>query len=188
MKKILFTPGMILLFVLIVFASEFLGFISPYLWVFAGAVGVLAGVGPVMALAKKWQHFGVYALTTLVWIVIMALAGEVSGTSVILFMIFVSLTAELVRYLIGYQSKNGVLMSYAVFGLFPAASLIKLWIDPDFYYAGAIEELNSVEYADKLMTFNNPVGFFAFIAVTFVAGLCGVVLAEKIFKDKVTLE
>lgn len=186
MKKFLFMLGMTVLFMLIVFACEFLGFVSPYLWVFAGAIGVLLGAAPIMAMAKKWQHFGVYALNTLIWVVCMSFMGEDTRISVLLFMIFVSLTAELVRYLMGYQSKKGMLISYGIFGLFPAASIINLWIDPDYYYAGAIEELN-VEYADKLMTFNNPVGFFACMAVTFVAGLCGVIIAEKIFKQKVTI-
>lgn len=186
MKQILFYIGMALLFILIVFACEFLGFLSPYLWVYAGAFGALLGAAPIMAMAKKWKKFGVYAANTAIFIIAMAAMGEVSGTAVILFMIFVTLTAELVRYMIGYNSKKGVLISYAIFGIFPTASIITLWIDPTTYYAGTVEELNTA-YADKLMTFNNPVGFFSFIAVTFVAGLCGVIIAEKLSKGKISL-
>ncbi len=137
MKQILFYIGMALLFILIVFACEFLGFLSPYLWVYAGAFGALLGAAPIMAMAKKWKKFGVYAANTAIFIIAMA-------------------------------------------------SIITLWIDPTTYYAGAVEELNTA-YADKLMTFNNPVGFFSFIAVTFVAGLCGVIIAEKLSKGKISL-
>ena len=186
MKRILFYGGMMLLFLLIVFACEFLGFLSPDLWVYAGAFGALLGAAPIMAMTKKWKHFGVYTVTMAIFIIVMAAMGEVSGTAVILFMVFVTLTAELIRYMIGYNSQKGVMISYAVFGIFPTASIIKLWIDPDGYYAGAIEELNTA-YADKLMTFNNPVGFFSFLAVTFVAGLCGAIIAEKCWKEKISL-
>lgn len=53
MKQILFYIGMALLFILIVFACEFLGFLSPYLWVYAGAFGALLGAAPIMAMAKN---------------------------------------------------------------------------------------------------------------------------------------
>ena len=187
MKKYLFPVGMFLIYFVIVFACEFLGFLSPLLWVYFGVLAALLAAAPVMAAASKSDKIGTIALFPIIYLLIMLLLGEVSQPIVFICVILVSILAEVVRKLVGSKKQLSLRLGYAVAALAPGMYLLPLWTKTDWYYEGAVEEMGSQAYADSLMKFATPLGLIALIVLCFAVGYLGALIAERLFKNKVRI-
>ena len=51
--------GVALLYLLLVFASCFIGFLHPVCWAYFSVLAAILAVGPYFWLAARWQRFGV---------------------------------------------------------------------------------------------------------------------------------
>ena len=187
MKKYLFPVGMFLIYFVIVFACEVLGFLSPLLWVYFGVLASLLAAAPVMAAAARSNKIGTIALFPIFYLVIMFLLGEASHSVVIICIILVSVLAEVVRKLAGYQKQLSLRLGYAVAAVAPGMYMLPLWVKTDWYYEGAVAEMGSQAYADSLMKFATPLGLIALIVLCFAVGYLGALIAEKRFKNKVRI-
>jgi len=56
--------GYAVLYVVTVFATAFLGYLSPYAWVFFPVVAALLGALSYYSVAVRWQKFGVGTLSS----------------------------------------------------------------------------------------------------------------------------
>ncbi len=187
MKKILSLIGLEVIYFIIAFGCMFLGFLSPFLWVYQPVLVAFLTATPVLVVCKNWKNFGGLLILPGLYALIMILLGEYSGMPTIGALIVVLLVAEIIRYFMGYNSINGVRFGYAIVSLVPAFQLLLLWLDKNFYYEGAVEEMGSVAYAEGLMTLATPIGLIALIICTIIAGYLGTIVSEKLFKSKVTL-
>ncbi len=187
MKKISSYVGLQVLYFVIGFGCMFIGFLSPFCWVYQPVIAAFLAATPVLIACKYWKKFGGLLILPGVYALIMIGMGEIGGMARIIAIIAVLLVAELVRFLMGYENRNGVRIGYAIVSLVPACTLLLLWLDKEFYYAGAVEEMGSVEYAEGLMRIATPVGLVALIVCTVIAGFIGAVVSEKLFKSKVVM-
>ncbi|MDO4650921.1 MAG: MptD family putative ECF transporter S component [Eubacteriales bacterium] len=188
MKNVLRFAGLELIYFVIGFGCMFLGFLSPFCWVYQPVIAAFLAAAPVLIVCKNWRKFGGLLILPGIYALLMILMGEINGTPRIIAIAAVLLAAEIIRFLLGYHSQKGVRFGYAAAALVPACSLLLLWLDKEFYYAGAVEEMGSVAYADGLMAIATPVGLIALIGCTILAGYIGAVVAEKLFKTRVSME
>ncbi len=187
MKKVLSLIGLELIYFIIAFGCMFLGFLSPFCWVYQPVVAAFLAATPVLIVCKSRKGFGGVLALPGIFALIMIVLGEISGAFIICSVIVVLIAAELVRRAMGYESQKAARVSYAVVSLVPACSLLLLWLDKDFYYAGAVEEMGNVQYAESLMNLANPFGLIALIVCTICAGFLGAIVSEKIFKSKTVI-
>ncbi len=187
MKKVLSLIGLEVIYFLIVFACMFLGFLSPFCWIYQPVLAAFLAATPVLIVEKNWRKCGAVLVLPAIFAIIMTAMGELGGVFRVCAIIVILIVAEVVRYFMGYENKMASRVSYAIVSLIPACSLLLLWQDKEFYYAGAVEEMGSVEYAEGLMKFANPLGFILLIVCTICAGYLGAVVSEKIFKSKTTI-
>ncbi|MDO4651049.1 MAG: MptD family putative ECF transporter S component [Eubacteriales bacterium] len=187
MKKVLSFAGLELIYFVIAFGCMFLGFLSPFCWVYQPVVAAFLAAAPVLIVCKNWRKFGGLFILPGIFALIMILMGEIQGTPRIIAVIAVLLVAEIIRFCLGYNSQKGVRFGYAIAGLVPACSFLLLWLDKEFYYAGAVEEMGSVAYADGLMALATPIGLISLICCTILAGYTGAIVAEKLFKTRVSM-
>ncbi len=189
MKRILFFLAVAISYSIIVYAGAFLGFVSPTLWVFQPAVVAFLAATPVLMLCKARKRFGALFILPCILSVSALIMGELSDAPSILAIAFLVVIAEGVRYAFGYESQIGARVGYAVMGLVPIClTLLPLWLNTDLYYTTAIEEMGSIEYAEGLVAFANPLGLVALVVLTLAAGYLGTLASEKLFQDRVAVQ
>ena len=78
MKKINYLPllGFAVLYVVSVFATAFLGYLSPFAWVFFPVIAALLGSFSYYLLAVRWQQFGVSTLLSFLLAAFLLITGE----------------------------------------------------------------------------------------------------------------
>lgn len=187
MKKVLSLVGLEVLYFIIGFGCMFLGFLSPFCWVYQPIIAAFLAATPVLMVCKSHRKFGGLLILPAIFALIMIVMREITGVPRIAAIVVVLLAAEAIRYFMGYDSQNSARIGYAIVSLVPACSLLLLWLDKESYYTGAVEEMGSVAYADGLMAIATPLGLLALIVGTIIAGYLGAVVSEKIFKSKVIL-
>ncbi len=187
MSKVLKAIGLAALYFVIAFGCMFLGFISPFLWIYQPVLAAFLGAFPIMVACRYWQKPGAILLGPGVFALVMVLMGESSGALRLSCLVIILAAAELIRWGMKYNSQQAARISYSISALIPATSLFLLWTDKEFYYNGAVEEMGSVAYADGLMKFATPIGLIALIVCTLIAGYVGSIVAEKVLKEKATV-
>lgn len=184
MKKALSVSGLAVLYFIIAFAGEFLGFLSPALWVFSSAIAALFTAIPVTILLRKYPFRGISLVFPAAYLIAGLAMGEISKPEVVIGIIAVGMVAEIAHSILTPGSSKGTGITCAVISCVSACNLLPLWTRPDWYYQGAVEEMGSVEYAEGLMKFSNPAGLAVLIVLCLVIGYVGSVVTEKIFKNK----
>jgi len=185
MKKFLSVAGLFVIYFVLVFGCEFLGFVSPLLWVYYSVLAGLLAATPFMAFASKSTRIGVVALFPILYLVIMLIIGEVSQPICGLMFVAVCILAEVIRRLISSGKQLALRLSYSMTAVAYGMLLLPLWTKTAWYYEGAVEEMGSQAYADALMCYATPFGLISQVVLTFAAGYIGALIAEKIFKNRV---
>ena len=183
MKKINYLPflGYVALYVVTVFATAFLGYLSPYAWVFFPVIAALLGAFYYYLAATRWQNFGVGTLFAFILAAFLLAVGECDLPETLL-ILTAGVVSDVVRQLIGYNTLKGQTIAYPIQAIGVIAWLLPLWTRTEWYYQGAAEELG-VEYAKGLMTFASQWGLTAVVLTTAIAGLVGILFAARIMKD-----
>ncbi len=173
----------ILIYIVIIYGCSFLGFVSPTAWIFQPVLGAFLAATPVLMVAKGWKGPGAIIVAPLVSTVLGILMGELSNGVLIGMIMGLLIVSELVRYWIGYENPLSNRVGYAIVSLMPIVSTsLLLWINTDLYYNAAIEEMNSVAYADGLRAFASPGWLLVLVVLTMVSGYVGTIVSEKVFK------
>jgi putative ECF transporter S component (TIGR02185 family) len=184
-KKVLFTILSIAAYMMTVFLCEFLGYVSPALWVFATAVAAIPGAIAMVYLMQLWRNFGVLTLVGVLWALLMFAGGEVWTAIIPIWCVAVALFADIVRTAWGMQRENAMRISYPIFALMPFGQFISLWLHTDTYAAMAAEEMGTAGYAAGLTAFATPVGLMGVLAAILVCGVIGERIAEVIWNKQI---
>jgi putative ECF transporter S component (TIGR02185 family) len=184
-KKFLFIIIGIIAYIVTVFVCEFLGYVSPALWVFATAVAAIPGAISVVYLMQLRRNFGVLTLVGVLWTLLMIVSGEVWTAIIPVWCVAVAVIADVVRAALGVDSRKALRVSYPIFALMPFGQFISLWLDTDTYAAMAAAEMGTEGYAAGLTAFATPVGLIGVLAAIFVCGVIGERIAEVIWKKKI---
>lgn len=174
--------GFTVLYVVTVFATAFLGFLSPYAWVFFPVVAALVGAFSYYLMAVKWQQFGVGSLLAIVLAAFLFAVDECDLPNALL-IVLAGVISDVVRQMVGYTTLNGMSMAYPVQSIGVIAWILPLWTRTEWYYNGAAEELG-VDYANGLMTFSSIWGLLFVVLTTAIAGFVGIQFAAKIIRPK----
>jgi putative ECF transporter S component (TIGR02185 family) len=177
-KTVLFIAIAIIAYLILVYACDFLGYIAPALWVLATAVAAIPGAIPIVYLMRLRTNFGILTLVGIVWAVLLIASGEVWSWIIPIWCIAIAVIADVVRVILGADSKKAVRISYPIFALMPFGQFINLWLDTDTYSSMAAEEMGSQSYADGLAAFATPLGFISVIAAIIVCGIVGEIITE----------
>ncbi len=179
MKKIYYFLLIIAIYVLLMMGPLFLGFLSPHLWVWQPVVAALLAAGPVMYVARRWPRVGGVALLPLIYLVLLVSMGEMNSFVSLAAALLSLALAEIMRFLMGYNTAGGLRAGYAMTSLLPVCQLLPLWQDQAAYHADAVEEMGSAAYADALMLHATPTVLIALVVCTIVAAIAGMILCEK---------
>ena len=181
MKKTSFPHilGLAVVYVVTVFATAFLGFLSPFAWVFFTVVAALLGAFTYHPMAVRWKEFGVGTLPAAVLAAFLLATGE-CNLSMALLMLLAGVASDIIRQLIGHATMKGQLLAYPVLSIGVIAWILPLWTRTEWYYQGATEELGA-NYAEGLMKFASPWGLLVVVLTTAVAGFVGILIAAKVF-------
>lgn len=174
--------GFTVLYVVTVFATAFLGYLSPYAWVFFPVVAALVGAFSYYLMAVKWQKFGVGSLLAIVLAAFLWAVDECDLPNALL-IVLAGVVSDVVRQMVGYTTLNGMSMAYPVQSIGVIAWILPLWTRTEWYYNGAAEELG-VDYAKGLMTFSSTWGLLFVVLTTAIAGFVGIQFAAKIIRSK----
>jgi putative ECF transporter S component (TIGR02185 family) len=167
--------GFAALYVVTVFATAFLGYLSPYAWVFFPVIAALLGAFSYYSVATRWQKFGVGTLLAFILAVFLFAVGECDLPETLL-ILTAGVVSDVVRQLIGYNTLKGQSIAYPIQAIGVIAWILPLWTRTEWYYQGATEELG-VEYAKGLMTFASHWGLLAVVLTTAIAGFVGIKFA-----------
>lgn len=170
--------GFAVLYAVTAFAVAFLGFLSPYAWVFFPVIAALLGAFSYYWAANRWQKFGVATLSSFVLAAFLLAVGEFEVTDSLL-MLAVGIASDVVRQLVGNTKKKSIYVAYPLLPIGLIAWTLPLWTRTEWYYNGAAEELG-VEYAKGLMTFSSVWGLLLVVITTAIAGFVGIQFAMKI--------
>jgi hypothetical protein len=183
-KKALSAAVGIILYMITVFLCDFLGYVSPALWVMATAVAAIFGAFSIVYLMNLRQGFGILTAVGILWTLLMTASGEVWSAIIPVWCIAFAVLADVVRVLIKSGTRKAIRISYPIFALMPFGQFISLWTNTDTYAEMAAEEMGTESYADGLTAFANPLGFIGVIAAVLVCAVIGERLAETVWKKK----
>jgi putative ECF transporter S component (TIGR02185 family) len=184
-KEVLFIILGIIAYMVTVFVCEFLGYVSPALWVFATAMAAILGAVPAAYLMSKRRKFGILTLVGVLWALLMTASGEVWTAIIPVWCVAVAVIADVVRTVLGAGSRKALRISYPIFALMPFGQFISLWLNTDTYAAMAAVEMGTEGYATGLTAFATPVGLIGVLASILVCGVIGERIAEVIWRKKI---
>ena len=170
--------GLAVLYAVTAFAVAFLGFLSPYAWVFFPVIAALLGAFSYYWAAKRWQKFGVATLCSFVLAAFLLAVGEFEVMEFLL-MLAVGIASDVVRQLVGNEKQESIYVAYPLLPIGLIAWTLPLWTRTQWYYNGAAEELG-VEYAKGLMTFSSVWGLLLVVLTTAISGFVGIQLVAKV--------
>ena len=173
--------GFAVLYVVTIFATAFLGYLSPYAWVFFPVIAALLGALSYYSAAVRWQKFGIGSLLASVLAAFLLAVGECDLSEALL-MLLAGVISDAVRQFIGNKSLKGQSIAYPIQAIGVIAWILPLWTRTEWYYQGAAEELG-IDYAKGLMTFASPWGLLAVALTTAIAGFVGIQFAAKVIKS-----
>ena len=108
--------GLAVLYVVTVFATAFLGYLSPYAWVFFPVIAALLGALSYYSAAARWQKFGVGTLLAFILAAFLLAVGECDLTEALL-MLLAGVISDVIRQLIGNKSLKGQSLAYPILSI-----------------------------------------------------------------------
>ena len=178
--------GMGLLYFVFVLAGSCTGFLHPVCWAFFSVTTALLAVGPYYWLAARWQKFGMGTFLGLVVCLICLVMGEAPGFWSKAMFVIGGLVADIVRQLLGNNSKKALYCAYPFLALGNLGMMIRLWTMPQWYYDGAIDEMGQT-YADGIAALQHTWVLVLCIVLTVAVAALSVWLAGKVDKKSAEL-
>lgn len=154
-----------LLYVVMVVAAVFLGFVHPFWWVYSALPLSVLGAWPYLCLTRRYSVFGMAIVPAVLTVAVSLLAGE-GDWLFISIAIGIALVAEAVRKVAGgYRSKRSIRASYQVFALLPFSISLRMWIWPEASMDATIDEMG-LDYASQMAVVIAPWMLAACVAAT----------------------
>lgn len=178
--------GMGLLYVVLVLAASFIGFASPVCWAFYSVLAALLAVGPFYWLAARRQKFGVGTFLGIMICLFCVATAEAKGLHSRALFVLGGILADVVRLWIGNDKKKALYAAYPLLAIGNIGWVIRLWTTPEWYYAGALEEMGQ-SYADGIVSLQNAGTLILCIILTAAVGALSVWLCNKTIKKSAAL-
>ena len=178
--------GMGLLYVALVLTSSFIGYLHPVCWAFYTVLAAILAVGPYHWLAARWQKFGVGTFLGLLVCILCTATGEATGFWSRAMFVLGGLVADIVRQLVGNESRKALYRAYPFLGLGNLGWVIRLWTTPKWYYDGALEEMGQA-YANGIAVLQTPGTLCLCIILTAAVASLGIRLCGNLDKKSVQL-
>jgi hypothetical protein len=119
------------------------------------------------------------------WALLMIVSGEAWTAIIPVWCVAAAVIADVVRTVLGADSRKALRISYPIFALMPFGQFISLWLNTDTYAAMAAEEMGAEGYAAGLTAFATPIGLIGVFAAILVCGVMGERIAEVIWRKKI---
>lgn len=173
-----------LLTYLLSFVCAFLGFIGPIFWVSVGVPSTLLCAFPMVYLLNKNQVPGQMFLTSIVFVLISFVVGEIWKPINVIVMLMAGVFGEIILAISNRKTLKGIRMGYSGFSIIFIASVLPMWFYKEEYLVHACEEMNSAAYSDGLNGLATPLGLISLVVAVIVTGYFGALLAEKMLSKK----
>ena len=171
--------GMGLCYLIAVFASCFIGFLSPFCWAFYPVLAAVLAVGPFFWLASRWQKFGVGTMCAALVCLFCLVSGEASGFLSKAIILACGILADCIRLWLGNDTRKALYAAYPVLAIGNIGWIINLWTSPQWYFDGAVEEMGQA-YADGIVSLQNPWVLVLCVVLTAGVAALSIWLAEKV--------
>ena len=178
--------GMGVCYLIAVFASCFIGFVSPLCWAFYSVLAAVLAVGPYFWLAARWQKFGVGTLCAVLVCLFCLLTGEASGVLSKAVILAGGVLADCIRLWLGSDTRKALYAAYPVLAIGNIGWIINLWTRPQWYIDGAVEEMGEA-YADGIASLQNPWVLVLCVVVTAAVAIVSFWLCGKVEKKSAKL-
>ena len=178
--------GMGVCYLIAVFASCFIGFVSPLCWAFYSVLAAVLAVGPYFWLAARWQKFGVGTLCAVLVCLFCLLTGEASGVLSKAVILAGGVLADCIRLWLGSDTRKALYAAYPVLAIGNIGWIINLWTRPQWYIDGAVEEMGEA-YADGIASLQNPWVLVLCVVVTAAVAIVSIWLCGKVEKKSAKL-
>lgn len=185
-KEIGVTIGYAFLLLLCYFASDCLGFLGPFFWVYGVPIMLLVAGIPYFYIAAREQRYGTFTIVGVLFLLYGIVGGVLSNVPYLVCVLIGVFVPDLVRMAMGYDSFLGTLVSYLVFAIARIGAQINVWVMPEWCHDQAVEEMGE-EYADALI--NNNAGALKcviFLVVVLAAAVVGAYIAKAILRKPLT--
>lgn len=169
-----------------VFASCFIGFLSPACWAFFSVLAALLAVGPYYWISARWQKFGVGTYCASLVCLFCLATGEASGLLSKIMILAGGVLADCIRLALGNDTKKALYAAYPLLAIGNIGWIINLWTRPDWYVEGAAEEMGQ-SYAGGIAALQHPGVLVICIVVTAVVAVAGIWLTGKVDKKSAKL-
>ncbi len=178
--------GMGLLYVALVLAASFLGFVHPVCWAYFTVLAALLAVWPYYWLAARWQKFGVGTFLALMLLLFCVATGEAKGLQSRSILLVGGVVADLVRLWIGNGSRKSLSAAYPFLAIGSIGWIVRLWATPEWYVEGALDEMGQT-YADGIAKLQAPGHLVSAILLTAAVAVLAVWLCGKVDRKSTEL-
>ncbi len=162
------------------------GLIHPACYAYVGTLLPLLFAFVYLPVAANRQGFGAAAILNGFVTVIGLIAGE-GNLPLIIGMIGLTVLAEIIRAVCGYDTLKGVRLSFIPFAFSFYTYSAHWWFDKEGSLASAVEEMPA-GYADKMETeITNHPEFVIALVLTVPVAILGMRIAEKVLKKQTAL-
>lgn len=160
--------GMGVCYLIAVFASCFIGFLSPVCWAFYSVLAAILAAGLYFWLASRWQKLGVGTLCAALVCLFCLITGEASGFLSKALILAGGILSDCIRLWLGNDTRKALYAAYPVLAIGNIGWIISLWTQPQWYFNGAAEEMGQA-YADGIATLQHP--WILILCVVLTAGV-----------------
>ncbi|MBR5046670.1 MAG: MptD family putative ECF transporter S component [Eubacterium sp.] len=150
-------------------AVEFIGFLHPLCWVASVTLAAVVCVVPVVYMLKKYKKPGAFAILGIIWCLITILLGIKLSFSGLIITLLAMIVSEMIRWILGYGSREGICFGYAAASLLPLGHRVYLWTDTTKYME-LIAKFFGETFADKMGNYATEIVLFAIIIITVAVG------------------
>jgi len=178
--------GMGVCYLIAVFVSCFIGFLSPVCWAFYSVLAALLAVGPYFWLAARWQKYGVGTLCAALVCMFCLITGEASGFLSKAIIIAGGLLSDGFRLWLGNHTKKALHAAYPFLAIGNIGWIVNLWTRPQWYIDGAVEEMGQA-YADGIVPLQHPWVLVLCVVLTMSIAAISIYLAGKVDKESAKL-
>lgn len=160
---------MVIIYIVLMAAVEFLSFVHPYCWVLSVTLAAVICAVPVVYMLKRYKKPGAFAILGIVWCLVTIILGIKLSFAGLIITLLAVIVSELIRWILGYASREGICFGYGAATLLPLGHRVYLWTDTT-RYMNLIESHFGEKYADQLGNFATEIALFLIIVVTVAVG------------------
>ena len=166
------------LYVVVVFAINFIGFVNPVAMLIGLALGVLAGGVPFMLFLTRVHKPGMILLFAVIVGGLLMLTGHTLPGYVL--MIAVAVLAEVIVRMGGYASRRASVAAYTVFSVWVIGQLLPLFYDREGYLSGPGMQQMGADYLHSLDALLSVPLLIVFDVIAVVCGYLGAQLGLRL--------